>query len=399
MRRRSIGSHRRVAPRRRRHLTLALALGVATLTPFALGAPAHGTTAQEDLAAKTVQAQKLEGQIQSNYDKADALDEQLLTARNAIADAQTKIASAQRGLQRAQANTDALKGRLRARAAKLYMGAGNTDPFQIDATDVRELGSRAQYSEAAAQQDNNLLDQLRVSEEQLSIQRHDLEKQQADAQSRQHQADLARKSLDKVTKNQEQLLSSVKGEMANLVQKVQDEKAAAEQAAARARFARAVQNVSQGTGTTSGGGGGSNLGGGGGGGGGDTGVAPGPVPAPSSGAAAAIAYAQAQLGKPYEYAAAGPGSFDCSGLTMMAWAAGGVSLPHQSGLQWDMLPKVPISQLQPGDLVFFGDSGPTNHHVGIVVAPGTMIEAPHTGAVVRYASYYRSDLISTGGRP
>ena len=126
---------------------------------------------------------------------------------------------------------------------------------------------------------------------------------------------------------------------------------------------------------------------------------PGNVPAPSGGAAAAVAYARAQLGKPYQYAGTGPGSYDCSGLTMMAWAAGGVSMAHGSQAQYDAFPHVPLSELQPGDLVFFGDSGPTNHHVGIVVGPGMMIDAPHTGAYVELTSYYWPDLVPMGARP
>jgi cell wall-associated NlpC family hydrolase len=129
------------------------------------------------------------------------------------------------------------------------------------------------------------------------------------------------------------------------------------------------------------------------------GEAIGNAPAPSGGAGAAVAYAEAQLGKPYQYAGTGPGSFDCSGLTMMAWQQGGVSMAHGSQSQYDSFPHVAISQLQPGDLVFFGSSGPTNHHVGIVVGPGVMIDAPHTGSFVERVSYYRPDLVPLGARP
>jgi cell wall-associated NlpC family hydrolase len=60
---------------------------------------------------------------------------------------------------------------------------------------------------------------------------------------------------------------------------------------------------------------------------------------------------------------------------------------------------VPLADLQPGDLIFFGASGPTSHHVGLYVGGGRMIEAPRTGVPVRYASIWRSDLIAYGGRP
>ena len=92
-------------------------------------------------------------------------------------------------------------------------------------------------------------------------------------------------------------------------------------------------------------------------------------------------------------------AFDCSGLTMMAWAQGGVGMSHGSQSQYLSFPHVPISQLQPGDLVFFGSSGPSNHHVGLYVGGGTMIEAPHTGAFVRYATIYRARPRTAGIAP
>lgn len=96
-----------------------------------------------------------------------------------------------------------------------------------------------------------------------------------------------------------------------------------------------------------------------------------------------VQFAYAQLGKPYEWGADGPGSFDCSGLTMRAWAQVGISMPHSASKQYRAFPKVPRSQLQPGDIVlFYGDL----HHNGIYIGGGKMIHAPTTGDVVRIAS-------------
>jgi cell wall-associated NlpC family hydrolase len=102
------------------------------------------------------------------------------------------------------------------------------------------------------------------------------------------------------------------------------------------------------------------------------------------------------LGKPYEWAAAGPSSFDCSGLTMRAWQAGGVSLPHLAAGQYANTAHIPIADLQPGDLVFFGSD---LHHVGIYVGGGEMIHAPQTGQVVQYSNIFWPDLQPYGGRP
>ena len=106
------------------------------------------------------------------------------------------------------------------------------------------------------------------------------------------------------------------------------------------------------------------------------------VPA-SGGAATAIAAARSKLGSAYVWAAAGPSTFDCSGLTMWAWAQAGVSLPHSSSMQYSSGTRVSASSLQPGDLVFYGSP---IHHVALYVGGGQVIHAPQTGDVVRYAS-------------
>ena len=122
---------------------------------------------------------------------------------------------------------------------------------------------------------------------------------------------------------------------------------------------------------------------------------------PSGDVSAVIAFAQAQIGKPYQWGAAGPGTFDCSGLTLMAWAQAGVNLLHYTGFQWAETSRVPLGQLQPGDLVFYGVDGPDSHHVGLYIGNDLMIDAPHTGAYVRYDNIYSfgSDLLPYGGRP
>ncbi len=106
------------------------------------------------------------------------------------------------------------------------------------------------------------------------------------------------------------------------------------------------------------------------------------LPVTGSGRGAiALRFAYAQMGKPYQWGGAGPDSYDCSGLTMASWRAAGVSLPHSSRMQYGSSPRVSRSQLQPGDLVFFGS--PISH-VAIFVSGDTVIGAPTTGDVVRY---------------
>lgn len=106
--------------------------------------------------------------------------------------------------------------------------------------------------------------------------------------------------------------------------------------------------------------------------------------------AAAVGFAYAQLGKPYHWGSSGPGSYDCSGLTMAAWAAAGVHLPHSSRAQYGSGVHVPFSALVPGDLVFYGQP---IHHVGIYVGNGMMISSPHTGTVVKIQNAGRGDFV------
>jgi peptidoglycan DL-endopeptidase CwlO len=101
----------------------------------------------------------------------------------------------------------------------------------------------------------------------------------------------------------------------------------------------------------------------------------------------ALATAEAQIGKPYRWAATGPASFDCSGLTRFAWAAAGVEIPRVSRWQYRDLEHVAKSDLRPGDLVFFGTK--RIHHVGIYLGGGKMINAPHAGAKVRIEKLWR----------
>jgi len=116
----------------------------------------------------------------------------------------------------------------------------------------------------------------------------------------------------------------------------------------------------------------------------------------AGGAATAVAWAYREIGKPYVWAAAGPNSFDCSGLTQYVWGKAGVYLAHYTGSQWNEGTHIARADVQPGDLVFFATntSDPaTIHHVGIYVGGGEMIDAPYTGAYVRKEPAFRSDYI------
>ncbi|WUH96502.1 NlpC/P60 family protein [Spirillospora sp. NBC_00431] len=116
----------------------------------------------------------------------------------------------------------------------------------------------------------------------------------------------------------------------------------------------------------------------------------------SGSARTALQFAYAQLGKAYRYGAAGPNNYDCSGLTMKAWGAAGVSITRTTNSQYAATRRVSKSNLQPGDLVFFNSLG----HVGLYVGGGKMIHAPRTGKNVEIVSitsgYYLNGYYGAG---
>ena len=377
--------------RSRRALAVAATLALVTAATMTTATLAQASP-QADLASQQQKAAQLESEIEANGNRVSVLDQQYLDAQTAIQNATAQITADETQLKAKARETDSVREQLAARGAELYVGAGNPTPLAaLNVTDANALGARSQYGAAAAEQDRQLLDKVQIAVEQLGLDQKSLEHARAAAVKKRDQLDAARNEIAQATQEQQHLLDQVKGNIKTLVGQIQAEKereaeaaarasmqrAAAQQAAAQAAAAQAAaarQSSSSGDSSSAGStppSGSTN------------------VPAPNSQAQVAVSTAMAQLGKPYVYAGSGPSVFDCSGLTMYAWAAAGVSLSHNAAAQYDSLPHVDINQLQPGDLVFFGSP---IHHVGIFVGGGTMIEAPYTGVDVRYHSIYRPDF-------
>ncbi len=119
-----------------------------------------------------------------------------------------------------------------------------------------------------------------------------------------------------------------------------------------------------------------------------------PIPQASSRAGTAVNAAMSVLGVPYVAYKADPSSgFDCSGLTSWAWAQAGVGLPHQSRMQYNSLPHVPIEAAQPGDLLFF--YSPISH-VSMYLGGGQQVHAPNSGSVVSVVAVNWGKVVGVG---
>ncbi|MFD5159565.1 NlpC/P60 family protein [Streptomyces hawaiiensis] len=104
------------------------------------------------------------------------------------------------------------------------------------------------------------------------------------------------------------------------------------------------------------------------------------VRAPSAEGGRAVRYAVRQLGKPYEWGAEGPRTYDCSGLTSQAWAEAGTPIPRTSQEQWRRLERIELDELRPGDLVVYF---PKATHVALYLGDGMVVQAPRPGAKVK----------------
>ncbi|MFE1945180.1 C40 family peptidase [Streptomyces massasporeus] len=126
-----------------------------------------------------------------------------------------------------------------------------------------------------------------------------------------------------------------------------------------------------------------------------------PTPTPSAEGRRAVRYAVRQLGKPYEWGAEGPRTYDCSGLTSQAWAEAGTPIPRTSQEQWKRLERIPLDELRPGDLVVYF---PKATHVALYLGDGLVVQAPRPGAKVKVSPIAANPVLGAvrpdpGGEP
>jgi cell wall-associated NlpC family hydrolase len=346
------------------------------------------TTASADtVASKKAEASRIATQLNSLAERASILDENYNEARVKAADADAKARNAAMDLASTTAKTQSANEALKKMSVSAYMRGGLKAAATLPANGDP---SRAQYYlQSAANGQRDAIDQLKAARQALLERQAGLTAAQQQARRELSQMNAKRKAAADAEGAQRALLSKVQGDLAHLVAA---EQAKREQAAARPNARPAA---GRGAPARTGSGGSTspraprN---------GNIGSPPaGDNPAPNAAAQGAVNEAKKQLGKPYHYGAGGPDSFDCSGLTSYVWrVGGGRSLPHSSRAQYSATSRIPLSEIAPGDLVFFGSSVGSIHHVGIYVGGGQMINAPETGEVVRYQYAFRGDLVGVG---
>jgi peptidoglycan DL-endopeptidase CwlO len=306
----------------------------AALLPLTVLSSGSNTTA---LAAPTTSA-RLQDQLDQLNREADLLVEQYNQSRLSLDRIRKTLAAVRAQTSGAEADVRALRSRLGARASAAYtQGAGSAVAAVLGSDDPAAAIARVQVLDLLAAHDGDLMDRLGVAGQALDARRRDLvaaEKAQAAEVTR---LDAKKAEVERAVARTRALL---------------DRMQAASRPAAPSRPASPP-------------------------------VAPPPSGGGSGSAAAAVRYAMAQVGKPYCYGGSGPGCFDCSGLTMMAWSQAGISLPHSSAAQYNVGRRISAGELQPGDLIFY--YSPISH-VSMYIGNGQRVSATHSGDYVRVQS-------------
>lgn len=355
---------------------------VARLTALALVLTLMGISAApasaDPIADKRAQAAAVQKQVDALNTQAEIASENYNNASAKYASLDSQVHSTEQQISQLKKRQSKLQSQLDKRANVLYrQGPLGLFPVLLNSRSFSDFDATWQMLVNLGHQDAQTVTALKLAKTEADAAHTRLVAARAGAAQQRTAMAANKAAVNKHLGDQKTLLAGINSDIRTLIAQQQAAEAAA--AARRAAEVLAAQRVSYSTTSghpsrSSGGSSSSDSGG---------------APPPSGKGAAAVYWAEKELGKPYVWAAAGPDSFDCSGLTMWAYRHVGVSLPHYSGAQIDCGSRVSRSNLQPGDLVFFGSP---IHHVGMYVGHGDFIEAPHSGANVRISSLsYRDD--------
>jgi cell wall-associated NlpC family hydrolase len=358
------------APKRRRRcaavsLAVSAMLLAGVVTPLALAGEPAGA---DQVATLQQRAQYIAAEVQAANVKLTILDETYHQAEGHVASLAQQVAEATEAIGRTEKALAQDRSHLREVAIEDYVTGGASQSFSVLFSGTQQTaGMQQAYIQAASGNLNESETTVMIGQRALSIDRAALDhaEQIAKANERAISTDLAQARAILAQLATEQ--ANVKGQLAAAVAAAEQAKAAAYAAAlasaAEAAAAAAQQQQPSPPPTTV--------------------SAPPPAPVSSDGAGQiAVNAAESQRGVPYVWGGATPGEgFDCSGLTMWAWSQAGVSLAHGATEQYYEVQHVSMSDLQPGDLIFYGDAY-LLYHVVMYIGDGMVVQAEETGTDV-----------------
>ena len=324
--------------------------------------------------------------------KADTLAEDYAVAMDDQRRLSEDIALAESRVAAREAELTSLQGDLATVAVRAFTRSG-TDvlgPLLSDAATYSDNLQRDQYSRIALSVGAGTTDDLGETIRELGLERAELDRLRSESEAL--SVDISDKLalVEEWTSAYEEAKSDAEARLGDLIEAEEQRRSqeAFERLQRELEAQRAAAAAAAAAGSAGGGSGGSSGGG----------SVAAPVitnyPAPSGLAGVAIQAALGQLGVPYRYAQASPGvAFDCSGLTYYAWAQAGVNLPRNSRMQAAAIPRVPIAEAQPGDLLFY--YSPISH-VGIYLGNGQLVHAPNTGTHVKVANVRWGKVVAVG---
>ena len=338
--------------------------------------PASG----DSIASARATAAAIESKLNAAQNEMSALSQQYDAANARLQSIDASIASTKATIAGDQAQVSHDRNILSKAAIANYVSDGSASSDNpIFSGNEKTIGAATEYNQIAEGDINLAMDNLHTAENTLNAQQAQLQEQQGQAAQAVQTEQTAVQQNNAEIQAQKQALAQENGQIATLVQQQQEQQLRAEQQAAQTRIAQASAAASLAPGFNT--------------------AAPPPT---ASGGLGAVQAAESQLGVPYVWAGESPrGSadpgFDCSGLTAWSWGQVGVGLPHYSGAQMSDSTPVPLSDLEPGDLLFYGAGG--SQHVAMYVSAGTMIEAPETGEAVHLTGLRLGSGFVGAGRP
>jgi cell wall-associated NlpC family hydrolase len=371
-----------------------------------LARPASADT----IASEQAQAAAITAKIQQTQGQIQVLSGQVQAADFKLSQLDSEIAANQAAVTRDQSTVSKDTSQLRVQAISDYTDSGTTNQItDMFSGNVNTSGIRSEYSSIATGNVTTTIDRLHTAQSALEVTQGALRKQQTAATATRDALSSEENQASALVAQDQSTLNSVNANIQALVKQQQEAAAAAAAAAAQRAFnakvaaskaaqaaaaAQAAQQTATDTGTS--GGGTSTSTGTSSGGGSTNPVAADPPPVPA-GAAGAIEAAESQIGVPYVWGGETPGvGFDCSGLVQWSWAQAGVSLPRTSGAQYEATTHIPLADIEPGDLLFYGPDGAD--HVAMYIGGGEMIEAPETGQSVHITGVRTGDDFAGVGR-